>query len=76
MLAGSPVHIITPLPDIHPGSTPVAFGNRQKATIVYRKAVTLLVDPFSAGFCTLFRAEARMGGATRCPNAARILRVR
>lgn len=54
-----------------------AFGNWQKTyTIVYRKAVTVMVDPYSAGFCTLFKAEARVGGGVTCPNAARLLRVR
>jgi len=76
-LAGSPVHIVTQMPDIQPGATPVAFGNWQKAyTIVWRKAVTLQVDPYSANFCTLFKAEARVGGGVTCPSAARLLRVR
>jgi HK97 family phage major capsid protein len=76
-LAGSPVHIITQLPDVAPGSTPVAFGNWEKTyTIVYRKAVTLQVDPYSANFCYLFKAEARVGGGVTCGNAARLLRVR
>ena len=30
----------------------------------------------SAGFCTLFRFEARTGGAVTCGNAARLLRIR
>jgi hypothetical protein len=29
----------------------------------------------SAGFCTVFKFEARRGGATTCPNAALLLRV-
>jgi HK97 family phage major capsid protein len=75
-LAGSPVHIITQMPDILPGSTPVAFGNWEKTyTIVWRKAVTLQVDPYSANFCTLFKAEARVGGGVTCGNAARLLRI-
>src|SRR5262249_23918247 len=57
MLAGSPVNVITQMPDINLGSTPVAFGNWQKTyTIVWRKAVTIQVDPYSANFCTLFKA--------------------
>jgi HK97 family phage major capsid protein len=77
MLAGSPAHIVTQMPDIAPGAVPVAFGNWAKAyTIVWRKAVTLQVDPYSANFCTLFKAEARVGGGCTCPNAARLLRIR
>ena len=76
-IAGSPVHIATQFPDIAPGATPVAFGNWEKTyMIVWRKAVTLQVDPYSANFCTLFKAEARIGGACTCPNAARLLRIR
>jgi HK97 family phage major capsid protein len=76
-LAGSPVHIVTQLPDIAPGSCPVSFGNWEKTyTIVWRKAVTLQVDPYSANFCTLFKCEARVGGGVTCSNAARLLRIR
>jgi len=76
-LAGSPIHIVTQMPDINPGSTPVAFGNWERAyTIVWRKAVTVQVDPFSANFCILYKAEARVGGGLTCANAARLLQVR
>jgi hypothetical protein len=33
-------------------------------------------DPYSAGFCILFRFEARVGGAVTCAGAARLLRVK
>jgi HK97 family phage major capsid protein len=76
-LAGSPVNIITQMPDIAPGSTPIAFGNWAKVyRIVWRKALTLQLDPYSPNFCTLFKAEARVGGGVTCGNAARLLRVR
>lgn len=45
-------------------------------TTVERKAVSIQVDNYSAGFCILYKAEARVGGATTCPNAARLLRIR
>jgi hypothetical protein len=49
--------------------TPIAFGNwRQAYTVVNRKAVIMLVDPYSAGFCTIFKFEARVGGATNAPE--------
>lgn len=76
-LAGSPVHIATQFPDIAPGSTPIAYGNWRRAfTIVWRKGVTLQVDPYSASFCWLYKAEARVGGGVTCGNAARLLRIR
>jgi HK97 family phage major capsid protein len=63
--------------DVAPGATPVAFADWQRAyTVVNRRATTMLTDPFSAGFCTLFRFEARVGGSPTCPNAARLLRIR
>jgi hypothetical protein len=36
----------------------------------------MLIDPHSAEFCTIFKFEARIDGATTCPNAARLLRIR
>ena len=74
---GSRIVIASQMPDILPGNTPVLFGNLRRAyTLVNRKAVTLIVDPYSAGFCTLFKFDARIGGACTCPNAARLLRIR
>src|SRR5215475_11710950 len=67
------------MPDLAPGATAVAYGNWEKTyTIVWRKAVTLQVDPYSVGFCTLFKADARVDcGEQRCPmcreSCARIL---
>jgi HK97 family phage major capsid protein len=75
--AGSPIVIVSQLPDVAPGSTPIAFGNWKEAyTVVTRSATTMRPDPFSAGWCTLFRFEARIGGAPTCPNAARLLRIK
>jgi HK97 family phage major capsid protein len=77
LINGSPVTIASQMPDVAPGATPVAFGNWSQAyTVVNRKAITLLQDPYSAGFCILFKFEARVGGGITCPNAARLLRIR
>jgi HK97 family phage major capsid protein len=77
MLAGSPIRIVTQMPDVMPGATPVAFGNwKATYTVVNRKATTMLVDPYSAGWCYLFRFECRVGGGVTCPNAARLMRVK
>ncbi|WP_338830238.1 phage major capsid protein [Bradyrhizobium sp. 27S5] len=76
-LLGSPVKIATQMPDVAPGATPVAYGNWKSAyMIANRKAVTMQHDPYSAGFCSLFKFEARVGGAVTCANAARLLRIK
>jgi HK97 family phage major capsid protein len=64
MLAGSPIHIVTQLPDIAPGSTPIAFGNWKRTyMIVWRKAVTMITDIYTASWCVLFKFEARVSGS-------------
>jgi len=76
LLAGSPVVIANQMPDCVPGSTPIAYGNwRQAYTVVNRRGVTMMQDPYSGGFCILFRFDARVGGAVTCPGAARLLRI-
>jgi len=77
MLDGSPIRIASQMPDVAPGATPVAFGNWQRVyMVVWRKAITMQQDPYSAGFCVLYKFEARVGGGVLCPNAARLLRIR
>lgn len=76
---GSPIDVVSQMPDVAPGSTPIAFENWKRTyLIVWRKAVSMVVDPYSVGFCTVFRFEATVGcgGATTCPNAARLLRIK
>lgn len=76
LLNGSPVNIATQMPDVAGGATPVAFGNwNQTYMVVNRKAVTMQNDPYSAGFCVLFKFESRVGGAVICPRAARLLKI-
>jgi HK97 family phage major capsid protein len=73
---GSPVQIITQLPDVAPGSLPVLFINPKQAyMVVNRKSVTMQVDPYSAGWCQLYKFESRVGGAPTCVNSARWLRI-
>jgi HK97 family phage major capsid protein len=77
MLAGSPIIIVSQFPDVAPGATAVAFGDWRAAyTLVNRAATTITPDPYSAGWCILWKCEARIGGAPPCPNAARLLRIR
>lgn len=76
LVGGSSVVIASQMPDVAPGATPVAYGNwKQAYMVVNRRAVTMTQDPYSAGFCVLFKFEARIGGAPICPNAARLLRI-
>jgi HK97 family phage major capsid protein len=76
MFAGSPIQIVSQMPDVAPGATPIAFGNWKSAYIVVTRSGTMMrTDPFTAGWCTLFLFEARIGGSVACPNAARLLRI-
>jgi HK97 family phage major capsid protein len=65
------------MPEVIPGSVPILFGNLQAAyLLVYRKQTTMLQDPFSLGYCILFRFESRVGGNVVCANACRLLRIK
>ena len=76
MMAGSPVRINTWMPNVATGSTPIAFGNWKAAYMtVNRRALGFQRDDYSAGFCLLYKFESRVGGATICPNAARLMRI-
>jgi HK97 family phage major capsid protein len=76
-LMGTPVNLAQMMPDVAPGATPIAYGNWQLVyMVVNRKAVTMQQDPYSAGFCILYKFESRIGGGVLCPNAARLMRVR
>jgi predicted phage gp36 major capsid-like protein len=44
--------------------------------LINRRALTILPDPYSAGFCILYKLFARFGGGIICPNALRLLRVK
>jgi HK97 family phage major capsid protein len=77
MLAGSPVILCSWLPDVAHGSTPILYGNlKQTYTIVDRRALTLQIDDYSAGYCRLYKFDCRIGGNVTCPNSSRLLRIR
>jgi HK97 family phage major capsid protein len=77
MLAGSPIFIASQMPDCMPGTTPVMFGDFQKTyTVVERRQPTITIDNVTAGWCRMFKCDARVGGATTCSNASRLLRIR
>src|SRR5262245_20054057 len=77
LINGSPVVIASQMPEVAPGATPIAFGNwRQAYTLATRRGTSLTVDPYSASWCYLYKAEARIGGALTCPNAARLLLIK
>ena len=74
---GSPVSIVSQMPDCIAGAPPVMFGNLEALyTTVTRKGVTLLTDPYSGGWCVILKFDARVGGAPLCPNAGRLLRIK
>src|SRR5262249_17951912 len=76
-LNGRPVIIVSQMPNCEPGNTPVMFGSlRQAYLLVIRNALTFQPDHYTAGWCVLFKCEARAGGALTCPNALRLLRIR
>ena len=77
LMSGNRVVIAQQMPDVAPGSIPIAYGNWTEVyMIVNRKNVTMQQDPYSAGFCILYKFESRIGGGVLCPNAARLLRIR
>lgn len=76
---GSPIHVLNQFPgDISmPGTIIMGFGDWEQCyLLVWRKSVSMLTDPYSAGFCVTFRWEARVGGAVVLPCAARWLRTK
>jgi HK97 family phage major capsid protein len=75
-IAGSPVRIVSQLPNAEPGSTPILFADlEQLYLVVIRRATSLQADPYSLSWCVQFRIDARIGGAVICPNAGRWLRI-
>ena len=63
------------------GSTPVAGITVSLSTGIAGVSptgvlTTMVTDPYSAGFCTLFKFDCRIGGTVTCSNAARLLRIR
>jgi HK97 family phage major capsid protein len=76
-LLGFPIYLVSQMPDVVAGAAPILFGNlKQTYTIVTRQNPTIELDPYSAGWCMLFKAQARVGGSTTCSNASRLLRIR
>ena len=82
-IAGFPVRVNTWMPKpaaggLWPtGSVPVTVGNwRQAYLVVMRRAITMQRDDYSAGYCVLWKTEARVGGDVVCANAAKHLKVR
>jgi HK97 family phage major capsid protein len=76
-IAGSPVRIVSQMPPVEPGSTPILFADLSRLyLVIQRRGLGLQVDPYSAGgWCVIHRFDARIGGAVICPNAGRLLRI-
>jgi hypothetical protein len=72
-IAGSPIIVVTQMPDCLPGNTPILYGNLQQAyTLVQRSGTMMTPDPYSGQYCTLYKFESRVGSAVTCGNAARL----
>jgi HK97 family phage major capsid protein len=75
-IAGSPVRVVSWMPDCGPGATPIWFADLEQVYMVMtRRATTMQADPYSAGFCSQFKFSARAGGNVICPGAGRLLRI-
>lgn len=75
-LLGLPIVVSEFFPDVAPGTTPIAVGNwREAYLLINRRGLTILPDPYSIGWCVIYRLFARLGGGIICPNAARLLRI-
>jgi HK97 family phage major capsid protein len=75
-IAGSPVRVVSQMPNAEPGSTPILFADlEQLYLVVVRRATSLQSDPYSLSWCVQFKIDARVGGAVICPNAGRLLRI-
>jgi HK97 family phage major capsid protein len=75
-IAGSPVRIVSQMPDAEPGSTPILFADlEQLYLVVHRRGLTFQTDPYSLNFCVQFKIYQRIGGAVICPGAGRLLRI-
>jgi len=77
LLGGDRIIVSEQMPNVETGHTPVLYANLQALyTLVTRRALTMLSDPYSAGWCTLFKLDTRVGGGVVCPGAGRLLRIR
>jgi HK97 family phage major capsid protein len=75
-IAGSPVRIVSQMPSVAPGSTPILFADlEQLYLVVVRRATSLQSDPYSLNWCVTFKIDARLGGSVICPVAGRLLRI-
>ncbi|MBK8631374.1 MAG: phage major capsid protein [Sphingomonadales bacterium] len=75
-LLGYPVVESEDMPDIGPGSLPIAFGNfRAGYVIAERSETSILRDPFTNKPYVNFYATKRLGGAVSNSEAIKLLKV-
>jgi HK97 family phage major capsid protein len=75
-LLGYPVEFSEDMPDIAPGSVPIAFSNWRLAYLIVDKAgIRYLRDPFSSKPNLLFYAYRRVGGAVANSDAIKLLKI-
>jgi HK97 family phage major capsid protein len=69
-MMGRPIVDFVDLPDPGAGTFPVYFGDLAQAyTVLMRKSMTLLRDPYSSWPWVLFKVSWRVGGKTVFPEA-------
>jgi len=74
MINGSPVEVVSQMPDPVPGNTPILVADLGSLyQVVRRRGLTFSSEP--AGWCTVFKFSQRIGGSVVCPNAGRLLRI-
>ena len=75
-LLGYPVTINEDMPNIAPGSFPIAFGDFRRGYVINdRKGVRVLRDPYTNKPFVGFYATKRVGGGVLDPNAIRLMQV-
>jgi HK97 family phage major capsid protein len=75
-LLGYPVEIDEDMPDIGAGTTPIAFGNIERAyTIIEMPGIRFLADPFSAKPHVLLYNYRRVGGGLSNSEAVKLLKM-
>ena len=74
-LMGYGVTEMEDMPDIGPGTTPIAFGDFQRGYLIMdRQGVQVLRDPYSAKPFVLFYTTKRVGGGVQDFNAIKLLK--
>ncbi len=76
-ILGKPVMFMGEMPNVSAGNLAVAFGSFGEAyTIVDRRAISLLIDPYTTSGRTKYRFSTRVGGGVVNFQAIKLLKVK